>query len=82
MKPDPHKSLSNAQMKGLEWSRGSHNLPSDAQQAIKRLGRPPVDQPKMKTTLRIDPDVLSAFKQSGAGWQTRINALLREHMPK
>lgn len=82
MKPDPHKPLSDKQMNALQWSHGSHALPDNAQHAIKRLGRPPIDQPKMKTTLRIDPDVLTAFKQTGAGWQTRINALLREHMPK
>jgi len=28
--------------------------------------------------MRVDADVLAAFRQSGKGWQTRINAVLRE----
>ena len=47
----------------------------------KLLGRPPKEQKKVLTTLRIDPDVLAAFKADGKGWQSRINATLRAHMP-
>ena len=32
---------------------------------------------KVSTTLRLDPEVLDAMKATGAGWQTRINDLLR-----
>jgi len=44
---------------------------------IRRRGaqRTPV---KTATTLRLDTDVLTAFRDAGAGWQTRINAVLRE----
>jgi len=28
--------------------------------------------------LRLDPDVIAAFKATGEDWQTRINAVLRE----
>jgi len=45
-------------------------------------GRPPKEAKKVSTTVRLDPDVLEAFQQEGKGWQTRINAVLREHMPK
>ena len=40
-------------------------------------GRPPLEQPKVSKTLRIDADVLEAFKRTGRGWQTRMNAALR-----
>jgi uncharacterized protein (DUF4415 family) len=33
--------------------------------------------PKASVSLRIDADVLEWFKSSGAGYQTRINAVLR-----
>jgi len=33
---------------------------------------------KASTTIRLDEDVMSAFRATGAGWQTRINAALRE----
>ncbi|TAF15785.1 MAG: hypothetical protein EAZ74_01030 [Alphaproteobacteria bacterium] len=47
-----------------------------------RVGRPKADAPKKAVTIRLDPDLLHAFKATGAGWQTRINAILRQHMPK
>lgn len=34
-------------------------------------------QTKDQVTLRLDHDVLAAFKATGRGWQTRINDLLR-----
>jgi len=42
------------------------------------VGRPKVETPKPKVTLRMSPHVLSAFKATGKGWQTRIDALLQE----
>lgn len=44
-------------------------------------GRPLKENRKVNQTLRIDPDVLEAYRQQGKGWQTRINVVLREHMP-
>ena len=41
-------------------------------------GRPKTPAPKVSTTIRLDPDVLAAFKADGAGWQSRINAALRK----
>ncbi|MDO7843498.1 BrnA antitoxin family protein [Sphingomonas sp. CA1-15] len=32
---------------------------------------------KVSTTLRLDRDVLERFKQSGPGWQSRMNEALR-----
>jgi len=31
--------------------------------------------------MRIDVDVLQALRTSGRGWQTRVNALLRDAVP-
>jgi len=42
------------------------------------VGRPKSEAPKPKVTLRISPDVLAALRASGKGWQTRVNAVLRE----
>ena len=44
----------------------------------KALGRPPVAVKRPMLSLRTDPDVLAALRASGKGWQTRVNALLRE----
>jgi uncharacterized protein (DUF4415 family) len=41
-------------------------------------GRPPLPNPKQAVKLRLDADVLAAYRKTGAGWQTRINADLRK----
>jgi len=34
--------------------------------------------PKQAVKLRLDADVLAAYRKTGTGWQTRINADLRK----
>ena len=43
-----------------------------------RRGRPKASATKVSTTIRLDPDVLDAFKADGPGWQGRVNAALRK----
>ena len=45
---------------------------------IIRRGRPPLEDPKEAMKLRLDHDVLTAYRKTGRGWQTRINADLRK----
>ncbi len=45
---------------------------------IIRRGRPPLAHPKQAVKLRLDADVLAAYRKTGDGWQTRINADLRK----
>lgn len=42
-----------------------------------RRGRPAGSQ-KSATTIRLDNDVLEAFRLTGKGWQTRINLALKD----
>lgn len=46
---------------------------------VKR-GRPVLSNRKIAIKLRLDPDVVAAFKVDGPGWQTRINQALRDWM--
>lgn len=41
-------------------------------------GRPAGTGTKEQVAIRIDRDVLAAFRAGGAGWQTRMNDALRE----
>lgn len=43
-------------------------------------GRPQKPDKKINQTLRLDPDVVEAYRQEGKGWQRRINEVLRQHM--
>lgn len=40
----------------------------------------PEERTKVPVYIRLDPDVLEFFKAGGPGYQTRINAALREHV--
>jgi uncharacterized protein (DUF4415 family) len=41
-------------------------------------GRPAGSGTKVATSLRLDRDLVDAFKGTGDGWQTRLNDALRE----
>jgi len=52
----------------------------DAAPVVQR-GRPPLPNPKVSTTIRLDADVLEKFRATGPGWQSRINAILKAAKP-
>jgi uncharacterized protein (DUF4415 family) len=53
-------------------------FPELAESIRRARGRPAVEQPKRQISLRLDPEVIDAFKATGKGWQGRINAALRK----
>ena len=75
-----------AQGAPVQFSPGDEPYdPNDAAQVaaywkgatIKRgRGRPTVATKRPTLNMRVDAEVLDAFKATGPGWQTRINALL------
>lgn len=67
--PDDAPDLTDAFFDRAEIRRGSK---------LVRRGRPPLDNPKQAVKLRLDADVLAAYRATGDGWQTRINADLRK----
>src|SRR5437764_69540 len=63
---DDAPELTDAQIAGAAVSIG-----------LRPRGRPKSDKRKEAISLRVDADVLDAFKSSGEGWQTRMNGILR-----
>jgi uncharacterized protein (DUF4415 family) len=60
-----------------EWFENAHVYKNGI--LIRRgKGRPPSLTPKVSQTLRLDADIVEAFKKTGAGWQTRMNDALRK----
>jgi uncharacterized protein (DUF4415 family) len=45
---------------------------------LTRRGRPKLENPKQQVTLRLDADVVERLRQSGPGWQTRVNEILKK----
>jgi uncharacterized protein (DUF4415 family) len=55
--------------------------PEAAETVRRGRGRPPKADRKVNQTLRLDVDVLDAYRRSGPGWQALMNQVLRAHMP-
>jgi len=51
-------------------------LPLSLQRKLR--GRPKAEVTKQRTTIRLSRDVLDRFRATGSGWQTRIDAALKE----
>jgi uncharacterized protein (DUF4415 family) len=43
-----------------------------------KRGRPRATVTKERITIRLSPEVVQAFRASGEGWQTRVDAALRD----
>jgi len=56
------------------------NQPLTAEQLVQFKRRPgrPVGSKKELVSIRLDSDVLQAFRSGGAGWQTKINEVLKD----
>ena len=80
--------LADRDARPLDEKRLARMRPSSAANAadlIRRVrgrGRPPLDAPKRLVSLRLDPEVIERFRATGPGWQSRVNAVLRAHMPE
>ena len=60
---------------------GEGRVTTAEQIAARRVGRPAGTlkaAPKVSTTIRLSPDVVQAFRAAGDGWQTRIDAALKD----
>lgn len=51
-------------------------LPASLQTKLR--GRPKAAVTKERITIRLSPDVVGAFRATGDGWQTRVDAALRD----
>jgi len=58
-----------------------HTGIADLRAKLAKRGRPAKtpDERKEQIALRVDKDVLDWYRAQGAGWQTRMNAVLRAY---
>ena len=82
--PDDAPDLGDADLKQAVWRVAGKEVPPKAGMAAMRhaaRGRPVGSSKagaKQAVTVRYSPDVLAAFKATGAGWQTRMDAALKD----
>lgn len=65
-----------------QMNRGEFGRVTTPSQIMARRAGRPVGTfkaaPKVPTTIRLSPEVSAAFRATGSGWQTRIDAALKE----
>jgi uncharacterized protein (DUF4415 family) len=78
-----HKNSETPDKENPEWTAGDvaravafTGLPAGLQGKLR--GRPKAEETKERITIRLSPDVLDAFRETGAGWQTKIDAVLKD----
>lgn len=80
--PDDAPELTDAFFEEGAWKVGEREVSREEGEAAMRKavrrGRPPADTTKLLLTLRYDADIVQAFRATGRGWQTRMNAALRD----
>jgi uncharacterized protein (DUF4415 family) len=75
--PDDAPELTDDFFERAELKDGDKVL-RQAQGALMRRGRPRLENPKRQVTLRLDGDLVDRLRQSGPGWQSRVNEILRK----
>ncbi len=73
-----------------EWTRDKvagglrfHELPEDLRRVLSARKRGPQKAPtKELVSIRLSPDVLSALRATGRGWQTLVDNTLRDQFMK
>ena len=89
MKPKTTKrAASRLDAENPEWTREDFaramtfdQLPSRLRQTLSSRKRGSQKSPKkVPVSIRLSPDVVASFRASGAGWQSRVDDILREHI--
>lgn len=68
---------------GIDADPDAYSLSDEEWEQVKptvRVGRPKAAVTKEHLTIRLSQDVVDTFRATGAGWQTRIDAALRQYI--
>ena len=72
--------------RGIAADPDTYELGAADLKQMKKIGRPKAEVTKERITIRLSPDVLERFRATGTGWQTRVDAALRDwlktHAPR
>jgi len=66
-----------------EWfDKAEFSIGDTVIRPARRPGRPKSEAATKLVSPRLDSDLVERFRATGPGWQSRINAALREHLDK
>lgn len=71
---------------GIAADPDTYELRDEEFRQLRRVGRPRAAVTKERITIRLSRDVVGRFRATGSGWQTRVDAALkdwlRRHSPR
>lgn len=79
--PDDATEWSDAMIARAELAEGETVLRA-ATGTVRGRGRPRTGSEKRQVSVRLDQDVLAGLRDTGPGWQGRMNAALREWLAR
>ena len=82
------RAVSRPDRENPEWTREMFanamrfdQLPAGLREKLSSRKRGPQKAPKkVPVSIRLSPDVVASFRASGAGWQSRVDDILRAHI--
>jgi uncharacterized protein (DUF4415 family) len=75
---DPHGEVRELSMAEIKQMRpASAVLPASLQTKLRARG-PQKSPVKERITIRLSPDVVQPFRETGVGWQSRLDAALKD----
>lgn len=66
---------------GIDADPDAYSLSDEEWEKVKpivRIGRPKAEVTKERITIRLSRDVVTQFRATGEGWQTRMDSALRQ----
>lgn len=69
--------------KGIDADPDAYSLSDEEWEKVKpiaRIGRPKAEVTKERITIRLSRDVVTQFRATGEGWQTRMDSALRQYI--
>lgn len=79
--PDDAPELTREDLRKATWRIGDKMVTRDEAQRAIRRGRPAAADPHKQVTIRLPESVLARWRESGAGWQTRMAEILEKRAP-
>nr|CAA6830592.1 MAG: Unknown protein [uncultured Thiotrichaceae bacterium] len=65
---------------GIAADSDTHELTKAEVQQMRPVGRPKAEVTKKSVTIRLSPEVTDYFRDTGKGWHTRIDQVLRDYV--
>ena len=63
---------------GIAADPDTYELSASEFKQLRSVGRPKAEATKQRISIRLSPEVVTQFKATGRGWQTRMNDALKD----